>query len=67
MVFDSKLKINLYHEHFANTLEKYTCFSKFTLLFSNMYVSMERLYAAFFLSSRFAVLHSMNRFLFRFI
>ena len=68
MVFDSKLKINLYHEHSPDTWEKYTRFSKFALLFSiSYYVSMERLYAAkfaaaFFPSSLFAVLHSMNRF-----
>ena len=49
MVFDSKFKINLCHEHFPETyrkiLEKYTRFPKFTL-FSVlvMYVSMERLY-----------------------
>ena len=46
MVFDSKFKINLHHEHFPETLEKYTRFPKFTLLFSIvMYISMERLYA----------------------
>ena len=28
MTFDSKLKINLYHEHFPDTLEKFTRFSK---------------------------------------
>ena len=26
MIFESKLKINLYHEHFPDTLEKYTRF-----------------------------------------
>ena len=39
MVFDSKLKINLYHVHFPDTSEKYARFSKFTFLFSIMYVS----------------------------
>ena len=69
MVFDSKLKINLYHEHSPDTLEKYTRFPKFALLFSiSYYVSMERLYAAkfaaaFFPSSLFAVLYSMDKFL----
>ena len=38
MVFDSKLKLNLCHEHFPDTLEKYTRFPKFTLLFSISYV-----------------------------
>ena len=42
MVFGSKLKINLYHEHFPDTLEKYTRFPKFTLLFSNSYVRINR-------------------------
>ena len=28
MTFDSKLKINLYHEHFPDALEKFTRFSK---------------------------------------
>ena len=37
MVFDSKLKTNLYHEHFPDTLEKYNRFPKFTLLFSISY------------------------------
>ena len=36
--FDSKFKINLYNEHFPDTLEKYTRFSKFTLFFSISYV-----------------------------
>ena len=40
MAFGSKLKINLYHEHFLDTLEKYTRFPKFTLLFSISYVSI---------------------------
>ena len=35
MFFDSK--INLYHEHFLNALEKYTRFPKFTLLLSIIY------------------------------
>ena len=35
---DSKLKINLYYEHFPDTLEKYTRFPKFALLFSISYV-----------------------------
>ena len=38
MAFGSKLKINLYHEYFLDTLEKYTRFPKFTLLFSISYV-----------------------------
>ena len=38
MAFDSKLKINLHHEHFPDTLEKYTRFPKFTVLFSISYV-----------------------------
>ena len=38
LVFDSKLKINLYHEHFPDTLEKYTRFPKFNLLFRISYV-----------------------------
>ena len=42
MVFDNKLKINLYHEHFPDTLEKHTRFPKFTLLFSNNYVRINR-------------------------
>ena len=42
MIFESKLKINLYHEHFLDTLEKYTRFPKFTLLFSNSYVRINR-------------------------
>ena len=41
MVFDSKFKINLCHEHFPETLEKYTRFSKFTLLFSISYVRID--------------------------
>ena len=71
MVFDSKLNINLYHEHFPDALEKYTRFSKFTLLFNISYVRVNgRLYAAkfaaaFFPSSLFAVLDTMNRFLFK--
>ena len=40
MVFDSKLKINSYHEHFPDTLEKYTRFLKFTLHFSISYVRL---------------------------
>ena len=70
MVFDNKLKINLYHEHFPDTLEKYTRFPKFILLFSNSYVRINRkviwvkFTAAFFLSSLFALLQSLNRFLF---
>ena len=32
------VKINLYHEHFPDTFEKYTGFPKFTLLFSISYV-----------------------------
>ena len=39
MLFDNKLKINLYREHFSDTLEKYTRFPKFTLLTSISYVS----------------------------
>ena len=47
MDFDSKLKINLYQEHFLETLEECNGFPKFTLLFHiSHYVSMERLYAA---------------------
>ena len=71
MVFDSEFKINLYHEHFPDTLEKYTRFSKFTLLFSISYVRVNgkticgKFGAAFFALSFFAVLHSMNRFLFK--
>ena len=42
MIFESKLKINLYHEHFPDTLEKYTGFPKFILLFSNSYVRINR-------------------------
>ena len=38
MAFDSKLKINLYHKHFPDTLEKRIRFPKFTLLFSISYV-----------------------------
>ena len=38
MVFESKFKINLYLEHFPDTLEEYTGFPKFTLLFSISYV-----------------------------
>ena len=38
MVFDGKLKINLYHEHFPDTLEKFTSFPKFTFLLSISYV-----------------------------
>ena len=71
MVFDNKLKINLYHEHFPDTLEKYTRFPKL-LSFSVivMYASIEKLYAAkfaavFFPSSLFALLQSLNRFLFK--
>ena len=40
MVFDSKLKISLHHEHFVDTLEKCTRFPMFTLLFSISYVSI---------------------------
>ena len=29
MVFDSKFKINLYHEHFSETVKKYTRFPEF--------------------------------------
>ena len=42
IVFDSKLKMNLYHEHFPDALEKYTRFPMFTLLFSNSYVRINR-------------------------
>ena len=38
MVFESKFKINLYYEHFPETLEKYARFPKFTLLFSISYI-----------------------------
>ena len=38
MVFESKFKINLDYEHFPETLEKYTRFSKFTLIFIISYV-----------------------------
>ena len=37
-IFDSIFKINLYHKHFPEALEKYTRFPKFTLLFSISYV-----------------------------
>ena len=30
MVFESKFKINLYYEHFPETVEKYARFSNFT-------------------------------------
>ena len=40
MDFDSKLKINVYHEHFPEA--KYTRFPKFTLIFSNSYVRIKR-------------------------
>ena len=40
MAFDSKLKINLYHEHFPDTLEKFTRFSKFALIFSTGYAGI---------------------------
>ena len=33
LAFNSKFKIILYHEHFPDTLEKYTRFRKFALLF----------------------------------
>ena len=38
MVFDSKFKINLCHEHFP---EKYAHFPKFILLFSISYVRID--------------------------
>ena len=45
MVFDSKFKINLCHEHFPKTyrkiLEKYARFPKFTLFFSISYVRID--------------------------
>ena len=71
MVFDSKLKINLYREHFLILWKNIHVFlSLFSFSVLVMYVSMERLYAAkfaaaFFPSSLLAVLHSMNRFLFK--
>ena len=40
MAFDSKLKINLHHEQFPDTLESFTRFSNFTLLFSISYVGI---------------------------
>ena len=40
MVFDSKSKINWYHEHFPDTLEKYTRFPKFTVFFNISYVGV---------------------------
>ena len=40
MAFDSKLKINLYHEHFPDTFENFTRFPNFTLLFSISYVGI---------------------------
>ena len=46
--FDSKFKVNIYNEHFPETLEKYTRFSKFTFSVNVMDVLMERLYAAKF-------------------
>ena len=42
MDFGSKFKINLYHDHFPKVLEKYTRFTKFTLLFSISYVCINR-------------------------
>ena len=49
MVFDGEFKINLYHEHFPEILEKIPVFLSllsFSVLVMN--VSMERLYAAKF-------------------
>ena len=71
MVFDSKLKINSYHEYFPDTLEKYTRFLKFiSISVLVMYVSMERLYAAmfaaaFFPSWLFVFLQCLSRFQFK--
>ena len=71
MVFDSKLKINSYHEHFPDTLEKYTRFLKFIYIsVLVMYVSIERLYAAmfadaFFPSWLFVFLQCLSRFQFK--
>ena len=55
MAFDSKLKINLYHEYFSDA---FLSLLSFTVLV--MYLSTERLYiakfaAAFFPSSLFTV------------
>ena len=38
MGFESKFKINLYDEHFPETLGKYNHFPKFDLFFSISYV-----------------------------
>ena len=55
MIFNSKFKINLYNKHLPETLEKYTRFPKFTLLFSISYASMERLYAVKFAAAFYGV------------
>ena len=69
MVFDSKFKINLYHETFPDTLKKYTRFP-ILLFFSVLvtYVSIERIYAATFAAALFpfiTLLQSLTRFLFK--
>ena len=67
MAFNSKLKINLYYKHFHGTLEKYTRFPKFTLLFSISYVRIngEDMRESLLPSSLFALSHSLNRFLYK--
>ena len=41
MSFDSKFKINLYHEHFPEAFENFTRFPKFTLLLSISHVRID--------------------------
>ena len=67
MVFGSKLKINLYHEHFPDTLENIPVFlSLLSFSVIVMYLSIERLYAAKFPAAFFpSSLFALNRFLFK--
>ena len=57
MIFDSKFKINLYHEHFPETSEKYIRSPKFTPLFSMSYVRIKgkTKYAAKFAAAFYGV------------
>ena len=64
------LKLNLHHEYFPDTSEKYINFPMFALPFGVSYVSMERLHAAkfaapLFTSTLFSLLQSLNRLLFK--
>ena len=56
MVFDSEFKMNLYHEHFPEALEKIPVFlSLLSFSVLVMYVSIERLYAAKFAAAFYGV------------